>query len=232
MQKMAIKKSFALLLLPLVAVVLPLGAANSAPKPIPKAPSEAFLGGANAKVTLIEYGSLTCVHCANFQKEVFPTIKAKYIDTGKIKYIFRTLPTNPIELATGLQVLADCAGGNKRYELIDEFYHQQDLIFAAAKSNAGPLSTALRIAKNKGLDNDKARACLNDDAMIENVRKIAEFGSLTYNINSTPSFVLNNKHIDDFTDDPHTIDGLSNILDNALKSTTKAKPLPKKAKRK
>lgn len=199
-------------------------------------PQEAFLGAPNASITIIEYGSLTCSHCAAFQKNVFPELNEKYIKTGKIKYIFRTLPTNPIPLATGLQVLADCAGP-KRYELIDEFFAKQDLIFAAAKSQSGPLSAALRIAKTKGLNDDVAKACLNDDAMIEKVRNIAENGAITYNINSTPSFIMNGKLLDDKYE-THTIAGFSKIIDDSLAKNQKPvskkpiakKPIAKKAK--
>lgn len=205
--------------------------AQTIPKTIAKN-NEAFLGSPNAKITIIEYGSLTCSHCANFQEKVFPTLNEKYIKTGKVKYIFRTLPTNPIELATGLQVLADCAGGQKRYELIDEFFQKQDLIFAAARSQAGPLSAALRIAKAKGLNEEKARSCLGNDEMIENVRTIAQNGAQTYNINSTPSFILNGKLLDGDKYETHTIEGFSKIIDDALLKANKTKTIAKKASKK
>lgn len=153
---------------------------------------EPFLGRANAPVTLIEYGSLTCSHCAAFAQDVFPTLKARFIDTGKVKYIFRTLPTPPHNLAVGLQVVADCAGP-RRFDLIEAFFTMQDEILAQAQNPRGALPTIMQIARySAGLDENDARACLNDPQRAALVNANAQSAS-RLNISSTPSFIINQK---------------------------------------
>lgn len=188
---------------------------------------EAFLGNANAKVTLIEYGSLTCSHCAELATQTMPEIKKKYIDTGKVKFVYRSMPTQPASLAIGLQVIADCAGGTKKYEIIDEFYRNQDQIFQAANSPNGALRYALKLAKDKtGLDENKAKKCLQDSKMIDKVMEVSEFGTKKYKVSSTPSLLINGKNIDPAGTTPFTIQFISSQIDKALNTK------PAKAKKK
>ncbi len=178
---------------------------------------EAYLGNANSKVVLVEYGSLTCGHCADLATKVMPIIKKKYIDSNKIKYVFRTLPTQPAALSIGLQVIADCAGGQNRYELIDEFYHQQDAISAASASANGALKFALRLAKTRvGLDENKAKACLQDSNMISKIQSVAEWGDNTYKLTGTPTLLINGKDIDPLNANQFTVEFLSKSIDAAL----------------
>ncbi len=91
-----------------------------APGPLP----DQVLGEASAPITIIEYASLTCPHCAAFQKETFPALKERYIDTGKVRYIFREFPLD--NYATAGFMLARCGGDGKYYPIIDAFFAKQN----------------------------------------------------------------------------------------------------------
>jgi protein-disulfide isomerase len=81
------------------------------------------LGQADAKVTVVEYASLTCPHCAHFETKVFPDCKTKYIDSGKIKYVFRGFALNPLD--TAAQMLVQCLDADKRQSMVEAFYEKQ-----------------------------------------------------------------------------------------------------------
>src|ERR1700760_4511976 len=89
------------------------------------------LGNPTAKVTVIEYASASCPHCAKFNNEVYPAFKAKYIDTGKVFYIFREFLTQPVELAAAAFMLARCAPRGRYFGVIDGMFHAQEEIYAS-----------------------------------------------------------------------------------------------------
>lgn len=197
-----------------VSTLLPI-TTNSAPKD-PNI-GESFLGNANAKVVLVEYGSLVCGHCADLATDVMPEIKKKYVDTGKVKFVFRPMPTQPASLSIGLQVIADCAGGQKRYQIIDEFYRNQGIIFQRANSANGALKYALQLAnKSAGLDENRAKTCLQDSAMIAKVQDIADWGDRTYKISGTPTLLINGKDIDPMNTNQFTVQFISSQIEKAL----------------
>ena len=155
--------------------------------------TEFYLGKPNAPVTVIEYGSLTCSHCAHFANQEFPKLKAQYIDTGKVKYIFRPLPTPPENLSAGMQVIADCEGGMKRYQLIDAFFKNQALIFRSAQSPGGALAYLTSVAnQTTGINSDKIKACLADPSKITAIQN-SENGAVKLGINSTPTILIDGK---------------------------------------
>ncbi|HMP61919.1 MAG TPA: thioredoxin domain-containing protein, partial [Phenylobacterium sp.] len=89
------------------------------------------LGDPNAPVKMIEYASLSCVHCATFNNDVFPTLKTKYIDTGKVHYTFREFLTPPVEVAAAGFLLARCAGEDRYFEVVDAIFHSQREMFTS-----------------------------------------------------------------------------------------------------
>ena len=119
------------------------------------------LGKADAKVKMIEYGSLSCIHCANWNKDVFPEFKKKYIDTGKIHYTFRPFKLGPQDSYTAAgDLLGRCAGKDKYFGVVDALFHSQQEAF----SQAGGAKTVLfNVGAQAGLSEDAVRACLNDD---------------------------------------------------------------------
>ena len=138
-------------------------------------------------VTVIEYGSLTCPHCAAFDHEVMPQIKANYIDTGKVHYIFREFSRNPLDVAAF--VLARCVGDDKALATIELLFSQQDKW--AFVDN--PLDALLTAVRPTGLTKDKAMACLQDQSKADAMNKIVQTAVDTVKVTGTPTFVIDGK---------------------------------------
>ena len=131
-----------------------------------KTNEEIFLGNKDAKVTVIEYASMTCIHCANFHKDIYPKIKENYIDTNKIKFIYRDFPLDKQALFGS--VLAKCAPKEKYFDFVK-------LILTTQK---------------KWISNDDT---FIDEQIVDNIINTRTFAERKYNISSTPSFIINNK---------------------------------------
>jgi protein-disulfide isomerase len=119
-------------------------------KPVPVSPvlTEVPMGSATAPVTVVEYASFTCSHCRDFWKQDFPRIKAQYIDTGKVKFIYRDYPLDE-SLAVMLASVARCKGADTYHAIVDDiFTRQYDILEAASKGAAGPI--ILEIAGKHG----------------------------------------------------------------------------------
>ena len=149
---------------------------------------EIFLGNKNAKVTVIEYASMTCVHCANFHKTVYPKIKENYIDTNKIKFIFRDFPLDKQALFGS--VLAKCAPKEKYFDFVKLILSTQkkwisnDDTFMEKLSNIGKLA---------GLDENKINSCFKNEKLVDKIIQTRASGEKKYNIESTPSLIINEK---------------------------------------
>ncbi len=151
--------------------------------------SDMVLGAADAPVTLIEYASVTCPHCATFNEQVMPAIKEKYIDTGKVKLVFREFPTAPANFSLIGSVLARCAAekaGPEAYFLVTDalFRGQQTWI----KEN--PKTELLKIVAQAGMDEAALDACLQRKELVEVINANAKEAMEKYNVNGTPSFIL------------------------------------------
>jgi protein-disulfide isomerase len=160
-----------------------LGAAAPAPEP------EMTLGSAKAPVTLIEYASVTCSHCADFHKNVFPAFKAKYVDTGQVRFVFREIPTQPAEVAVAGFVLARCAGQGNYFKVVDHLMKGQDAFYASGDATAFLLQAGASV----GLDRNKVRACVTDQAAIDRHYARVERWTAEHKIEGTPTFVINGK---------------------------------------
>jgi protein-disulfide isomerase len=142
-------------------------------------------GDAGAAVTIIEYASLTCTHCFAFHKDVWPALKAKYLDTGKARFIIREFPLDP--LSVGAFMLARCAGPQKREALIDRLFdHQGDWAFAA-----NPLFKLKEQALAGGMSEDGFDACLKNQDLLDGVKKMHDVAAATLDVRSTPTFFIN-----------------------------------------
>ncbi|MEZ5824722.1 MAG: DsbA family protein [Geminicoccaceae bacterium] len=146
---------------------------------------ERVLGDENAPVTMIEYSSLTCPHCAAFHTDTLPAIKEQYIDTGKVKLVMRDFPLDQIALAGS--VIAHCAGEESYFSFIEAMFSSQ----AQWARSDDPIASLLQLAQLGGLPQDEARACLDDQAMGDAVLQVRLDGQNQYEIRSTPSFVIN-----------------------------------------
>jgi protein-disulfide isomerase len=150
------------------------------------------LGDANAPVTVIEYASVSCSHCARWDKEVFPVFKAKYIDTGKVRYVFREFITAPPQLAAAGFLLARCAGKDKYFSVLDQVFHAQDEIF-----RTGDIRTPLvAIAAQAGMNEQQFTACVSDEKALNALNTRVEKWAATAKITGTPTFDVNGKRLD------------------------------------
>jgi protein-disulfide isomerase len=142
------------------------------------------LGDPKAPVTLIEYASLTCPHCAHFTVAVLPEIKTKWIDAGKVKLIYRDFPLDQTALKAAQ--LAECSGKDKYFGVVDMIFATQAK-WATATDPIGELSKSLRIA---GMGDAEVKACLANDAVQGGV--LADYrGGETLGVNSTPTLFIN-----------------------------------------
>jgi protein-disulfide isomerase len=152
------------------------------PGPLP----ELALGDPSG-VPVVEYGSLTCPHCATFSREVLPELKKDYIDTGKVRYIFREFSRNPLDVAAF--VLARCVGDDKAFAAIELLFNEQDK-WAFVDKPLEPLIAAMRPT---GLTHDQAMGCLKDQSKANAVMAIGKRANDEIKLTGTPTFVIDGK---------------------------------------
>ncbi|WP_274629764.1 DsbA family protein [Arvimicrobium flavum] len=145
---------------------------------------EMTLGKEDAPVTIVEYASMTCPHCATFHEKTLPELKTKYIDTGKVRLIFREFPFDP--RAEAGFMLARCAGDNY-FPMIDVLFKQQGT-WAAVENARDAL---LQIAKLAGFSQQKFEECLTDQKLLDDIRAVRTRGSNEFKVDSTPTFFIN-----------------------------------------
>ena len=141
-------------------------------------------GNPKAKVIVIEYASLTCPHCAHFAQEEMPKLKAEYIDTGKIKYVFRDFPLDG--LATGAAMIARCAPNDRGKIMIDMMYKNQ----SEWMRSETPLNPLRDYAKLAGMSSDDVDACLKNEAILKEIQDVQEKARTLYKVESTPTFFV------------------------------------------
>ncbi|MCP4934038.1 MAG: DsbA family protein [bacterium] len=144
------------------------------------------VGKADAPVTIIEYSSLTCPHCASFHKNVLPELKSKYIDTGKVRYVVREFPLD--NLAVAGFMLARCKS-DKYNEIVEDLYMNQEA-WAFVKD---PLEKLKERAKKAGYTDESFNSCLRDQALLDKIVKVREKASTVFKVSSTPTLFVNGK---------------------------------------
>jgi protein-disulfide isomerase len=152
------------------------------PGPLP----EMSLGDPKAPITVIEYASMTCPHCAHFSEATFPELKAKYIDTGKVYFIFREFPLD--QLAAAGFILARCAGPDKYFPLVETLFASQRQWVVQR-----PLEPMVAIAKQAGLTQEQFESCLANQQLISGIEKVRSDGAQKFGVQSTPTFFINGK---------------------------------------
>ncbi len=166
------------------------------------------MGDPKAPVVLLEYASVTCVHCAHFHEEILPELKTQYIDTGKVRYVMREFPTQPVPIAVAGFMTARCAGPDKYYAVIDGLMRAQRTIM----SSSSPRTELLKIAKQSGLTEAEFNACITDEAGLDRIQASINSGVETYKISATPSFVVNGETISNV----RTLEDLTKVIDPLL----------------
>lgn len=170
------------------------------------------MGNPKAPVLLVEYAALTCPHCAHFNQEIFPKLKAKYIDTGKVYYVFRVFPLSSVDLA--VESLARCLPASSYFQFVDLLFKRQvewDPEYQPVNVHDGILSVA-RVA---GMTDAQADKCMQDKTQLERASKVGREGETRYNITGTPTFIVNGKVHGGQYDWP----GLQKDLDAVLKKS-------------
>ena len=173
--------------------------------------AEMALGNPDATVTVIEYASVTCPHCATFHETIYPTIKENYVDTGKVRYIFREFPTAPAEMSVVGSMLARCAadrGGQ------DAFFLVLDSLFKTQRTwiyGESPREELVKVASQAGMDEAAFDACVRRSELLELINKNVSEAREKYEVQSTPSFVING-NLRHFSN----ADDFSQALDEAL----------------
>jgi protein-disulfide isomerase len=150
-----------------------------------EATDQLALGAADAPVTMIEFSSLTCPHCAAFHNDSLPAIKANYIDTGKVKLVYRDFPLNKAALLGS--ALAHCAGPDRFFGFIDVLFKSQ----ASWARSDDPVPALTQIGRLGGLKAADIEVCLNDKELFDRILSSRVEGAKEFNITSTPTFIIN-----------------------------------------
>lgn len=149
---------------------------------------EMTLGNPDAPVTVVEYASFTCPHCANFHRNVLPEIKANYIDSGQVHWIKREVYFDPYGLWAGM--VARCGGEERYFGIVDMIYEtQRD--WAAGNDGAQVADNLRRLGRRAGLNNDELNACLEDQDMAQAMVAVYQANASADNVRATPSFMIN-----------------------------------------
>lgn len=167
---------------------------------------EMALGEANAPVTIVEYMSMTCPHCAAFHNNTFEAIKTKYIDSGKVRFIVREFPFDP--RAAAAFMLARCAPEGQYFPMISMLFKQQQQ-WAAAQNGRDAL---LQMSKLAGFTQESFEACLTNQKLLDDVNSVMQRGAKDFGVQSTPTFFVNGEH---YSGDM-SVDVMSALIDSKL----------------
>jgi protein-disulfide isomerase len=152
--------------------------------------SDLAVGNPDSKVTVVEYASMTCGHCAHFTHDIWPDLKKKYVDTGKVRFVFREFPLDNLSAAASM--LARCAGDEKALPMIDVLFAKQaDWAFA----EGNPVPKLFELAKQAGFTQEAFDKCLTDQKLLDNITAGRKRASEVFGVNATPTFFVNGKKL-------------------------------------
>ena len=173
-------------ILTLVLAVAPAAAGNA---PLAEAVAEMVMGRDDAPVTMVEYSSLACPHCAAFHREVLPRIKKDYIDTGKVRLVYRDFPLGGLALAAAM--LARCGGRDRYFGFLEVLFRSQ----AQWSRSDNPRRELERVARFGGISQQDFEACLVKEPLMTNIREQAGDAKEKFGIDSTPTFIIDGEKI-------------------------------------
>jgi len=158
-------------------------------------PSDRTLGNRNAKVVLIEYGAPSCPVCAAFNAQSFPELKAKYIDTGKVFYVFRVFPLRPDDGTA--EKIARCLPEDKYLSFIDLLFKNQPKwdVEYGVQSPEGVHDGLVLLGRIAGMSAQQVDQCIDNKAEDERINKVSSDGEARYNITGTPTFILDGNNV-------------------------------------
>ena len=144
------------------------------------------LGPQGASVTIVEYSSMTCSHCAKFAESTFPMLRSKYIDSGRVRFVFREFPLD--QKSAGASMLARCAANGdagRYFDIVDILFKQQDQLIAQATD------TLYRIGAQAGMNQQAVEACLKDQALLDQLSTDRKIANEVVKIDRTPTLFIN-----------------------------------------
>ncbi|MEL6359644.1 MAG: DsbA family protein [Pseudomonadota bacterium] len=202
----------------------PSATANTAPGKKDNAPLHAHagvlandmvIGSADAPITIVEYASVTCPHCATFHQTILPEIKEKYVENGQVRFVFREFPTAPVRFALIGSVMARCAadkGGPDAYFAVlgALFKDQRGWIYGQ-----DPKAELLKIASQAGMDEAAFDTCLQRQELVDLINENTRIASEDFKINGTPSFLLNGEKLN-----ANSVEAFEKAIDAALAKET------------
>jgi protein-disulfide isomerase len=148
------------------------------------------IGNPDAPITIVEYASMTCPHCARFHTDVFPTLKKKYVDTGKVRFVFREFPLDGLAVAASM--LARCAGKDRYYPMVSGLFDTQKTWAVPGEEGKEKL---LLIAKQAGFSKEQFDQCLADKDLFDKIVAVRKRAHEEFGVDSTPSFFINGKRM-------------------------------------
>ncbi|WP_075290082.1 DsbA family protein [Pararhizobium arenae] len=172
----------------------------------PGALPEMAIGKDDAKVTIVEYMSMTCPHCARFHNDTFDTIKAKYVDGGQVRFIVREFPFDP--RAAAAFMLARCAPEGQYFPMVSMLFKQQEQ-WAAAQNGRDAL---LQMSKLAGFTQESFEACLTNQKLLDDVNAVMQKGAKDFGVAATPTFFINGKKYSG----EMSVDIMSGLIDSML----------------
>ncbi|MGQ0673027.1 MAG: DsbA family protein [Hyphomicrobium sp.] len=158
----------------------------------PGALSDIAVGAADAKVTIVEYFSMTCPHCAEFANSVYPELKKKYVDTGKVRFVFREFPHN--NRAYAASMLARCVPEDKSVAMIEGLMETQ-ATWAFEKENAAFRAALLEVAKQSGFTQETFEKCLTDQPLLDKLTADRNRAAQGFAISRIPTIFINGKRV-------------------------------------
>lgn len=168
---------------------------------------EIALGKEDAPVKIVEYMSLTCPHCAHFAVTTFDTIKQKYIDTGKVRFVIREFPFDP--RAAAAFMLARCAPQEQYMPMVEMLFKQQ---IAWASPDVDGRAALLQMSKLAGFTEDSFTKCLTNQKLLDDVNSVRERAAKDFGVNATPTFLINGKR---YAGDM-SVGAMSKLIDSLL----------------
>lgn len=164
------------------------------------------LGAEDAPVTMVEYSSLTCPHCATFHRETLPKIKETYIDTGKVRLVFSDFPLDSLAMAGSM--LARCMKPERDFGFLESLFRTQ----ATWARSPQPQVELQRLARFAGMGESEFEACIRDRDLLRSIQARAAEAGRDHDIRRTPSFVINGEKIEG----ARSFEEFSEVIDNAL----------------
>ncbi|MBA4803943.1 MAG: DsbA family protein [Brevundimonas sp.] len=164
-----------------------------------------------AKVTVVEYASVTCPHCAAWQEQVWPQFKAKYVDTNKVRYVFRELPTPPANVAIAGFAIARCAGEDKYFDVVHAIMESQE----EWRAGVNPRDTLFRVGNGAGLSNEQISACITDPENLKAADERAR-AAVQAGVTGTPAFFVNGTQVISPGGEGASLEDLSKAIDAEL----------------